>query len=154
MSKKINNNDKKFLNEVCQVLKTQSLGILATQTEEYPYLTLVSFVSSNDIKTIIFATLKESRKYENIQENKKVSIFIGSQKNIIEDYKDAKALSFYGIIKKTTKKQSSEYKKLYLKKHPHFAEFLSDPQCKLMVISVKKITLSMRFQEVREYLVP
>ena len=114
---------------------------------------LVSFVSSDDLKTIIFATLKESRKYENIQENKKVSILIGSQKNIIEDYKDAKALSFYGIVKKISNKQSSEYKKLYLRKHPHFAEFLSDPQCELMAIKVKKITLSMRFQEVREYLV-
>jgi hypothetical protein len=43
---------KQALNSIQQLLKLQSLGVLATQGEKYPYSTLVGFAASDDLKTL------------------------------------------------------------------------------------------------------
>jgi nitroimidazol reductase NimA-like FMN-containing flavoprotein (pyridoxamine 5'-phosphate oxidase superfamily) len=57
------NNVKKDLKEL---FRSQSLAVLATQEEELPYVTLVAFVSSEDLRYLLFATTRSTRKYANL----------------------------------------------------------------------------------------
>ena len=143
--------DKKAaLNSIRQLLDAQSLGVLATQGTHYPYSTLVGFAAAEDLKTLFFATIRDTRKFQNIQRHPEVSMLIDSRSNQVEDFKDAQALTALGLAsaEKGPSKQGNE--SLYLNKHPYLREFLQDPNCAFMRLDVTRYIMVSRFQEVIE----
>lgn len=63
------------------LLMSQHLTVLATYYNGQPYNNLVAFAVTEDLKHIFFVTSKNTRKYDNIRENKKVAMLIDSRKN-------------------------------------------------------------------------
>ena len=62
--------------EIIANLKTlfisQQLSVLSTQNNGQPYTSLVGFVESSDLKYLLFATTRDTRKYENIKKDSRV----------------------------------------------------------------------------------
>ena len=143
--------DKKHaLNSIQQLLKLQSLGVLATQGKKYPYSTLVGFAASDDLETLFFATIRDTRKYQNIQMHSQVSMLIDSRSNQAKDFKDAQALTVLGSARDEEVSLLRKNEALYLQKHPYLREFLKDPNCAFMRLDVHKYIIVNRFQEVIE----
>ncbi len=143
-------NKKQALNSIRQLLGKQSLGVLATQGIEYPYSTLVGFAASDDLKTLFFATIRDTRKYQNIQRHSQVSMLIDSRSNQVQDFKDAQALTVLGSARDEEEPFFRENEALYLQKHPYLRDFLQDPNCAFMRLDVHKYIMVNRFQEVIE----
>jgi general stress protein 26 len=109
---------KQALNSIQQLLKLQSLGVLATQGKKYPYTTLVGFAASDDLKTLFFATIRDTRKYQNIQMHSQVSMLIDSRSNQVKDFKDAQALTVLGSARDEEGSFLRKNEALYLQNIP------------------------------------
>ncbi|MGA1865191.1 MAG: pyridoxamine 5'-phosphate oxidase family protein [bacterium] len=142
--------EKKLVTMIQSLFQSQSLGVLATRDKEYPYCTLVGFVGTYDLKRIIFATLRDTRKYTNIKTYQKISILIDSRSNRVDDFKDAMALTVLGNAREAEGEELEKLSALYLARHPHLREFLQDPNCALMIIEVERYIMVTRFQQVME----
>jgi general stress protein 26 len=143
-------NKKQALNSIRQLLGIQTLGVLATQGKKYPYSTLVGFAASDDLKTLFFATIRDTRKYQNIQMHSQVSMLIDSRTNQVQDFKDAQALTVLGSARDEKGPFYRENEALYLEKHPYLKDFLQNPNCAFMRLDIDKYIMVDRFQEVIE----
>src|SRR6056297_1073720 len=85
--------------KIKELLEKQNLAVLATQGDNYPYNTLVAYAFSEDLRIIIFATMKHTRKYNNLAKHANVSLLIDSRTNKTEDFKEAIALTVLGKTK-------------------------------------------------------
>ena len=85
-------------NKVKKLLIKQKLGVLATQGDVYPYNTLVGYAFTKDLRFILFATMRHTRKYRNIINHHNVSMLIDNRTNRVSDFKDAVALTVAGSM--------------------------------------------------------
>ena len=136
-----------------EMLNSQSLAVLATTTGSSPYTSLVGFMASQDLKEIYFATFINTRKYQNISKHSQVSLLIDSRTNRVDDFKNSSALTILGDAETVLKGQRDTLLSLYLDKFSHLQDFISDPQCALVRITVAKYIVVQRFQEVFELIV-
>ena len=119
-----------LLKSIKQLFNTQKLAVLATNMKGMPYTSLVAFVATDDLKEIIFATFRDTKKHNNILNEPRVSILIDNRKNQASDFQDAIAVSARGHGMIITS-QREKYQSLYLKKHPSLSEFITSPECDL-----------------------
>jgi hypothetical protein len=134
-----------------EILNNQYLSVLATNTGSSPYTSLVGFMASQDLKEIFFATFINTRKYHNITKHSQVSLLIDSRTNRSgEDFKNSSALTILGDAESLPQVRRDALLPLYLDKFSHLQDFISDPQCALVKITVTKYILVQRFQEVFE----
>ena len=127
----------------------QRLGVLATYGSEYPYTSLVGFVSDKECKSIIFATLRDTRKYLYLSAKPQVSMLINSSINGISDFEDAVSITAFGKAF-DVKEDETVLKEIYLEKFPFLEDFINDPNCVLVKIEVDKYMLVTNFQKVEE----
>ena len=65
--------------ELRKLLRTQSLAVLATQNQGQPYASLVAFASSDDLKSLYFATTRSTRKYANLSGDSRVAMLLDNR---------------------------------------------------------------------------
>lgn len=133
-----------------KLLSSQKLGILATQQKKNPYTSLVAFACSDDMRRIVFATPKTTRKFANIISNSNVSFFIDNRSNKAVDFRKAIGVTALGSARQIRKKKNSRLMKLYFKKHPQLESFLASPSCAFICIDIKSLYVVERFQNVLE----
>jgi len=142
--------DPSFENKLKELLTSQKLGILATQQKKIPYTSLIAFACSDDMRHIVFATPKTTRKFENMISNSNVSFFIDNRSNKPTDFKKAMGVTAVGSVRQSRKNKNSILMKLYLGKHPQLESFLCSDSCAFLCIDVNSLYVVERFQHVTE----
>jgi len=138
---------KKFLQDL---FSSQRLAVLATQGKRRPYGNLVAFMATDDLKHLLFATTRATRKYANISKNPRVAMVVDNRSNQEADFHQAAAVTATGVVKEIVGLEKERLQKLYLTKHPYLKEFLSSPTCALLKMSVETYYLVRQFQNVME----
>ena len=133
-----------------KLFRSQKLGVLATQQKENPYTNLIAFACSDDMRKIVFATPKTTRKFENMIANSSVSFFIDNRSNKAADFRKAMGVTAVGSVRQIRKNKNSTMMKRYLEKHPQLTSFLGSRSCAFLCIDVKSIYVVERFQNVIE----
>ena len=133
-----------------KLFSSQKLGVLATQQKKNPYTSLVAFACSDDMRQIVFATPKATRKFANIISNPSVSFFIDNRSNRAIDFRKAIGVTALGSVRQIRKNKNSKLMKLYLSKHPQLDSFLASKSCAFLCIDVKSFYIVDRFQNVTE----
>lgn len=139
--------DIKLLRELCS---EQQLAVLATSHPDGPYTSLVVVAISQDHRKLYFATSRNTRKWFNLVNNKKVSLLIDNRNNQVTDFSQAIAATFQGEAEELNEADRESGKLLYLARHPQMAEFIASPDTALFCIRVSAIYLSTRFQKTDE----
>ena len=140
--------EENLLKSIKQLFNAQKLAVLATNMKGMPYTSLVAFVATDDLKEIIFATYKDTKKHDNLLNEPRVSILIDNRKNQTSDFQDAIAVSARGHGRIITS-QRERYQSLYLKKHPSLSEFITSPECDLFRIKVSEYQYVSRFKNIK-----
>ncbi len=140
-----------LLNQIKALLQAQLFGVLATQGQEYPYCSLVSYVASEDAKSIYFPTIRDTRKYRNLCDFPKMSLLVNNQTNQAHDLVEAQALTVLGTATEVGVDDRMEALARFLKTHPSLEEFVTAADCALVRIQVAKYILVSHFQQVQEY---
>jgi len=125
----------------------QRFAVIATQASNEPYTSLVAFSSTEDLSYLIFATLRQTRKYENIRKNAKISMLIDNRENLSSDVKNAIAVTVVGNATEIIDIRQ-HFMDIHLKKHPYLREFLQDSNCVLFGLAVEKIFIVRQFQQI------
>ena len=136
--------------EIAALAESQRLGVIATHGTGHPHCSLVGIDISKDLKSLLFATPRTTRKFENISTNAKVSVLLDNRSNTPGDFRNAIAVTVWGEAEEFAKNPEGRMLKAYLKKHPYLREFVFSPQCALMRVRVERYILVRRFQEVLE----
>ena len=127
--------------ELLQRLKglfvSQRLCVLATQGGGQPYGSLVAFAESDDLKHLVFATRRDSRKYSNLIAEPRVALLIDSRSNRDSDFRDAIAVTAIGNAGESGGGDRSGLARTYLAKHPFLAEFISSPETALCRVDIE-----------------
>jgi nitroimidazol reductase NimA-like FMN-containing flavoprotein (pyridoxamine 5'-phosphate oxidase superfamily) len=132
------------------LLHSQRLAVLSTQMSGRPYSNLVAFAATADLKDILIATTRATRKYANVTEEPRVSLLIDDRSNEETDFGETSAVTVLGTAAEVQGQKREQYLPIYLKKHPYLSEFVNAPTCALIRVKVERFIMVTRFQEVRE----
>jgi general stress protein 26 len=116
---------------------SQKLAVLATYGDEQPYCSLMAFAVSNDLKYLIVATKRHSRKFANLQQHPRVSLLVDNRKNQVDDFQQAVAVTILATATEPTPAEYEPLLKLYLFKHPYMQSFCQSPDCTLLKLEVQ-----------------
>ncbi|MDQ7784357.1 MAG: pyridoxamine 5'-phosphate oxidase family protein [Desulfomonilaceae bacterium] len=134
--------------EVRPLLASQKFAVLSTQEEHHPYVNLVAFAETDDLRTILFATPRATRKYRNISSMSGAALLVDNRSNEAADIGEAMALTIIGTACEVTESLREPLDRVYLEKQPHMKEFLSSPSTALIKVDVESYILVTRFQNV------
>jgi nitroimidazol reductase NimA-like FMN-containing flavoprotein (pyridoxamine 5'-phosphate oxidase superfamily) len=132
------------------LLHGQRLAVLSTQMSGRPYSKLVAFAATADLRDILIATTRATRKFANVTAEPRVSLLIDNRSNQETDFGETSAVTVLGTAMEVVGPEKEPYLQLYLKKHPYLEEFITAPTCALIRVKVEKFIMVTRFQEVRE----
>ncbi|MCE5275461.1 MAG: pyridoxamine 5'-phosphate oxidase family protein [Deltaproteobacteria bacterium] len=134
--------------ELRELFSSQGLAVLSTHERGQPYCNLVACASTEDLKKLVFATTRATRKYENIEGDPRVSMLIDNRSNEAADFHEAVAVTATGRAEEVPGDERDAYLALYLAKHPHLTDFVMSPTCALMKVCVDRYYVVSRFQHV------
>jgi nitroimidazol reductase NimA-like FMN-containing flavoprotein (pyridoxamine 5'-phosphate oxidase superfamily) len=132
------------------ILDSQKLAVLATQKDGNPYGSLVAFAATADMKTILFATTRATRKYANLLTDPGVALVIDTRTNQSADFSDAAAITVLGEVEEVAGHKRQEFVEIYLDKHHYLKEFVESPTTALLSVKVKTYIMVNQFQNVQE----
>ena len=139
--------------QVRELFQQQLLGVLATNTGSAvaePYVSLIAFVATEDLRRLIFFTSRNTRKFTNIVTNSQVSMLIDNRTNQAGDFQTALAVTVLGRAIEQHGVEKSSLQKLFLARHPELEAFALDSSSALIEILVERYILVSKFQQVNE----
>lgn len=134
--------------EIRDLMASQKFCVLSTQEREHPYLNLVAFAETSDLRTVLFATTRVSRKYGNLSLSSGVALLVDNRSNDAADIREATAVTIIGKAREVFPSEKELFDRIYLLKQPHMEEFLCSPSTALIRVDVESYILVSRFQNV------
>lgn len=147
----MNKADRKLHERIGALLADQPLAVLSTQRDGQPYASLMAYAFTDDLRTIVVATGRSTRKHQNIIMDSRVALLVDNRSNSEEDFHEAAALTVMGVAKVIKDGERSAFENLYLERHPYLETFLRAPTTTFFRIEVLHYLLVTRFQSVMEY---
>lgn len=135
-----------------QLFDTQQLAVLATRLCNSPgtYTSLVGFAASPDLRHILFATARGTRKYTNLKAHPEVSLLIDSRANRGQDFLDAAAVTVLGRALEIQDDQRNQALGLFLSRQPQLEAFAANPGTALVRVEVSSYFYVNHFENVVE----
>ena len=134
------------------VIATQYFAVLNSLGEGQPYSNLVSFAITDDLKSLIFVTNRNTRKYRNIKENNNIALLIDNRTNQPSDVAQAIAITVIGTAREELDNRSS-LQAIFLTRHPHLQQFVDDPNNALILVNVREYIIA-GFDKTQRLVIP
>lgn len=139
-----------FKKRLAELFASQSLAVLSTHGKGQPYGSLVAFAATDDLKCILFATTRATRKYANLSSESRVAMVVDNRSNRDSDFHKAIGVTAMGMAEEIEGGERDRSLKLYLRKHPFLKEFVTSPTCALFKVHVERYYMVSQFQNVVE----
>ena len=131
-----------------RVLKSQSIAVLGTSKDNEPYSSLVGFFVTDDLRELIFATMRQRLKYRNIEANPRVTLMIDDRNEQDNDFNETTSITIVGSADDVTGEIRGEYAVKLIEHHPVLRDFVSLPDCAVIRVSIDKIYVVSDFESV------
>lgn len=135
---------------LAELFNSQKLAVLSTHNAGQPYASLVAFATTEDLRHLLFATTRSTRKYTNIKSDARVAMLMDNRSNRDSDISNAIAVTATGTTEEVDQKNRDPFLSIYLTKHPHLKDFVNSPSCALIRIRIDTYYLVSKFQRVFE----
>ena len=119
-----------------ELFASQKLAVLATYGDGRPYINLVAFAATDDLKHLLFTTNRNTRKYRNLKENPQVAVLVDNRANRTSDFHKATAVTAIGKAKESMGSARKRLGKTYLAKHPQLEEFAGSLENALFSVKI------------------
>lgn len=124
-----------------EVIKTQYFAVLNTMGKGLPYSNLVSFAITDDLRTLVFITDRNTRKFRNIQENNNISLLIDNRTNQPSDISQAIAITVIGTTHEE-KDKKDRLKDIFLSRHPQLRQFVDNPNNAMILVAISEYIIA------------
>lgn len=140
--------DMEMEQKVSRLLNEQKLGVLATFEPQQPYLSLIAFCHTPDLRRIIFATDRSTRKYKNLINNSRTAILFDNRIVSESNFRAGLVVTAYGSTEELIGLDISMFRESYLEKHPNMRDFLYSSSTALLSLTVDYFQIVENFQNV------
>lgn len=138
--------------EIRELCLEQPFAVLATQGEGQPYNNLISFAVSENLGQLVFSTPAQTRKYDLISKNRKVSLMIDNRDQQPESINLIRAITITGSASiLDDEKEIEHWSGLLIKKHSYLERFIKSPSSSLILVDIIRFYYVRRFQEVYQW---
>lgn len=137
-------------NTLRDLLNAQRFAVLATHDGDRPHGSVVAFVVADDLRDVVFATTRATRKFANLSKDARVALVVDNLTNQETDIQQAMAVTVSGNAAELGPDERARWMARYVQRHPCLQDFVQSPSCALVRIRVEKYDLVERFQNVVE----
>jgi nitroimidazol reductase NimA-like FMN-containing flavoprotein (pyridoxamine 5'-phosphate oxidase superfamily) len=141
-------NEEQVRERVRVLLASQPLAVLATVMDGQPHCNLVAFAHTDDMRCVLFATARGTRKYESLVQHPVISMLVDSRTNRPSDFDQAEAVTIDGRARDLGA-EKARFLDQYLRKHGTLQDFASEPDTALICLQVTRFKYVTQFQQVR-----
>ncbi|MBE0431405.1 MAG: pyridoxamine 5'-phosphate oxidase family protein [Dehalococcoidia bacterium] len=127
------------------VIGGQYFAVLNTLGNGLPHSSLISFAVTDDLRSLVFVTGRNTRKYRNIRENGNVSLLIDNRTNQPSDISEAIAITASGSASEEVS-SATLWWDVFLSRHPQLRQFVEAPDTAIIVVAVREYAIA-RFDE-------
>ncbi len=118
------------------IFKTSRFAVLATESEGQPHASLIAVTPMEGFRKLIFATYRNTRKYNNLVHNGKVALLVESTDMIKSGLQKSFVLTAFGHAEEIELPQKNMVFNAHLERHPELLTFLQSEECILVQIKV------------------
>ena len=144
------NEDRSHMEILRGILEGQLLGALGTHHEGEPYTSLVGFAATTDLKHLLFATGRATRKHANLVADARASLLVDNRTNRPADFTEAAAATAVGVVEEVADSEMADFDRIFLAKHSHLESFVHSPSCVRLRLRVSVYMVVTHFQHVIE----
>jgi nitroimidazol reductase NimA-like FMN-containing flavoprotein (pyridoxamine 5'-phosphate oxidase superfamily) len=131
-----------MLDKVKEMLLDNSLCVLCTVSKDLPYCSLMTYILSDDLKTLYMVTDRKSRKFKNLLGNSVVSLLVDNrQKLVFPSDETVASVTFEGVLKHLDPLETEIMRIQLVKKHEELKNILNNPDCVIFGIELKSFLL-------------
>lgn len=118
------------------IFKNSRFAVLATEADGQPHASLIAVTPLEGFRQLVFATYRNTRKYNNIVQNTKVAVLVESiDINRAGPYKSF-VLTAFGHAEEIETLEKNMVFNTHLERHPELSSFLQSEQCTFVKIKV------------------
>ena len=139
-----------IVQRVRALLAAQRYAALCTQRDGTPYGSLVAFAATDDLRCLVFATMRASRKFGNLIADPRVAVLVDNRSNQETDLREAMATTATGRATVAAGAERARLEAMLLVRHPYLTAFASSPGCAVVRVHVDVYHTVTRFQNVYE----
>ena len=133
---------------ILKVIGNQKIAVLATSKDDEAYSCLVAFTITDDLKELVFATMRQRLKYRNIMANPRVTLTIDDRDSSESDFNDTTSITMIGTARAIRSDGRQQYISLLLNQHPSLSEFVNSPECTIISVLIDKMYIVSDFESV------
>jgi nitroimidazol reductase NimA-like FMN-containing flavoprotein (pyridoxamine 5'-phosphate oxidase superfamily) len=130
----------------------QPYGVLCTQGSGQPYGSVIAYAMAPGLRTAVFATARETRKYRLLSEGDRVALVIDSRSRNPGQLMTVEAVTATGRARECTDAESEDLLEMLIARHPYLREFTASPTTALVRVDIVRYLHVARFQEVRQWI--
>jgi nitroimidazol reductase NimA-like FMN-containing flavoprotein (pyridoxamine 5'-phosphate oxidase superfamily) len=138
--------------QIARLLESQRFAILSTQGKAQPYASIISFVTSRDLKYFFFATPKATRKYHLLKRSGKVALQADNRAGRPKRFTDIESVTATGTAREI--RSAVECRRVAARlvgRHPYLKDFCGLPDCAMFRVRVGRYFHVCRFQKVSQW---
>lgn len=124
---------KTYIEDIFQISR---YAVLATEGDWQPHASLIAVTPMENFRKLIFATYRNTRKYQNLTHNGKVAVLVESIDINRSGLKDSFVLTAFGQVEDIENKENNRIFETHLERHPGLLSFLQSEDCSLVRIKV------------------
>jgi nitroimidazol reductase NimA-like FMN-containing flavoprotein (pyridoxamine 5'-phosphate oxidase superfamily) len=138
------------IHQLRALFETEKLAVLATQEERGPYLSLMAFAFTDDLRCLLIATKRGTRKYSNMMKKPGVSLLIDNRLNQKALFQETLAVTCLGRAESLEDSPKGFFLELFLRRHPELTSLVQSPDCALIKIIVENYYILRQFDQMEE----
>jgi len=126
----------KIREKINKFISSKNICVLATVEGDRPYCSLMNYLADESGSKFYMATLRNTRKFQNLLTNPRVSLLIDSRENA--EFSLAQALTVEGICEPISDQEKVKWAKSRLcARNPFLEEFCSLPDTEVLCIRAR-----------------
>lgn len=136
---------------VRRVLDRNRLAVLATQCDGQPHASLMAFTPLQEGELLVFATYRDTLKYESLRKDRRVAILIEDRAGDATSSGGRLVLTALGEAIEASEDERQARIATHLARHPNLEDFLRSPECELVCVAVHAYQVVGGIEDVRWY---
>ena len=118
------------------IFKTSRFAVLATEGDGQPHASLIAVTPMEGYRKLIFATYRNTRKYQNLTHNGKVAVLVESIDIKRSGLQESFVLTAFGHVEVIEAEENKVVFEAHLERHPELLSFMQSEDCSLIRIKV------------------
>jgi len=118
------------------IFKISRYAVLATVGQGQPHASLIAVTPMDGYRKLIFATYRNTRKFNNLTHNSKVAVLVESIDINRTGLKDSFVLTAFGQVEDIEITEKNLVFEAHLERHPGLLSFMQSEDCSLVRIKV------------------